>query len=215
MRKAKIVIVESTRKLAGLPKDDRGKPLKPGDTVLLVNQTDARLNGPWIVRPKNWKRPGWYEDSVRDKLLRLSVAKRTLIVRFIMNLNDLRDACYANSKAKGFHDGAGKTIGDDIALMHSELSEALEDHRSGHTPDEMWYESRHGVKQLSPTRIEGTVEGRTEVPNKPCGIPSEMADVIIRILDFCGKYGIDIDKAVKEKMAYNETRSYRHGGRAI
>jgi NTP pyrophosphatase (non-canonical NTP hydrolase) len=46
---------------------------------------------------------------------------------------------------------------------------------------------------------------------KPCGIPSEMADVVIRVLHFCGKHGIDIEKAVIEKMAFNESRPHMHG----
>jgi hypothetical protein len=50
---------------------------------------------------------------------------------------------------------------------------------------------------------------------KPCGIPSEMADEIIRVLHFCGKHKIDIDKAVREKMAYNESRPMKHGGKAL
>lgn len=128
-------------------------------------------------------------------------------------LNDLRDQCFANSKEKGFHDGPGKTIGDDIALMHSELSEALEDHRKGEAPDVMWYEYKAHSPHLAGTRFTSSsleVDGK-EVLGKPCGIPSEMADVIIRIFDFCGKHGIDIDRAVREKMAFNRTRPHMHG----
>jgi len=46
---------------------------------------------------------------------------------------------------------------------------------------------------------------------KPCGIPSEMADVVIRVLHFCGKHKIDIEQAVREKMIYNESRPMKHG----
>jgi NTP pyrophosphatase (non-canonical NTP hydrolase) len=47
------------------------------------------------------------------------------------------------------------------------------------------------------------------------GIPSELADIIIRVMDIGGLYGIDIDKAVKEKLQYNESRPYRHGGKVV
>ena len=48
---------------------------------------------------------------------------------------------------------------------------------------------------------------------KPEGIPIELADVIIRVLDLCGRYGIDIEAAIREKHAYNLTREHRHGGK--
>ena len=49
----------------------------------------------------------------------------------------------------------------------------------------------------------------------PEGIAVEMADCIIRILDWCGKEGIDIEAILEEKHAYNKTRPYRHGGKAL
>jgi hypothetical protein len=35
----------------------------------------------------------------------------------------------------------------------------------------------------------------------------EMADVLIRVLDLCGGYNIDIDWHIKMKMRYNATRA--------
>lgn len=135
----------------------------------------------------------------------------------IVNLNDLRDACYQTSKDHGFHDSP-KTVGDDIALMHSELSEAYEDFRAGHAPNESWYEERPIVDDGIAGAIAGAPSVRTTKAirgdgklNKPCGIPSEIADVIIRAFDFCGRNNIDIQKAVEEKMAFNRTRPFKHG----
>lgn len=47
--------------------------------------------------------------------------------------------------------------------------------------------------------------------NPPYG--RELADVIIRVLDYCGYAGIDIDAAISQKHEYNRTRPYRHGGK--
>lgn len=79
-----------------------------------------------------------------------------------------------------------------IALCHAELSEALEEYRKGKSPDEVYY------KDCSPR-----------------GIPIELADVILWILDYCGHEGIDIEKCLEEKNNFNRSRPYRHGGKVI
>jgi NTP pyrophosphatase (non-canonical NTP hydrolase) len=39
----------------------------------------------------------------------------------------------------------------------------------------------------------------------------ELADTLIRILDFCGYYGINIGKITKEKLLFNRSRPHKHG----
>ena len=77
-----------------------------------------------------------------------------------------------------------------VALMHSELSEALEELRCGRYA--LW-----------------TDEG------KPEGMSVELADAVIRIMDLCEFLGIDLLAALRVKAAYNETRPYRHGNKAV
>lgn len=90
--------------------------------------------------------------------------------------------------------GFDATPAEDIALMHSELSEALEDIR-----DKKW----------------GLAFGDPEKPLKPTGVASELADVLIRVLAFAGKHNIDLADAVVRKILYNETRPFRHGGKIL
>jgi NTP pyrophosphatase (non-canonical NTP hydrolase) len=103
------------------------------------------------------------------------------------NINDLVERAYKNSVNHGFWEKE-KNFGDVISLMHSELSEAYEEyrHKKGYT--ETYYEE----------------------DNKPCGIPSELADTVIRVFDFCGGVGIDLEKIILEKMEYNESRPFKH-----
>jgi NTP pyrophosphatase (non-canonical NTP hydrolase) len=112
-----------------------------------------------------------------------------------VRIKDLVAQAHANSVAKGFYDPP-PTFAEQIALCHSELSEALEDYRKGMDP--------------ATTRID-----RSTPTPKPEGIPSELADVVIRIADMCGRYGIDLEAAIEEKMRYNALRPYRHGGKKL
>ena len=97
---------------------------------------------------------------------------------------------HETAKSKGWYDPPPDD-GSRIALMHSELSEALECIRDGQT------------------------EFEYEEDGKPVGLPSELADVLIRVFDYTAWLNIDISKAVREKMAYNKTRPQRHGGKKM
>lgn len=127
-------------------------------------------------------------------------------------LNELRDEAFANAKAKGFHrdlqvladlrtdDHYPQEMVDvlearcwsaRVALLHSEPSELLEVIRKGHqnVADEK-------VPELSQEE-------------------AEVADIIIRALDYAGSRGLDVDRAVRVKMAFNRTRPHQHGGKRL
>lgn len=106
------------------------------------------------------------------------------------SISDWVALAYDNACSKGFHD-EDRGIPESVALMHSELSELLEEHRAGRGPTEI-YE-------------------RPEKPGKPEGIPIELADLVIRAFDFAGKHGIDLEAAIARKHAYNTTRPRKHG----
>ncbi|EHB65238.1 hypothetical protein [Paenibacillus lactis] len=125
-----------------------------------------------------------------------------------MGINELVKAAHGNVVSKGWWD-EDRSFGEIIALIHSEASEALEDYRQGRSPNEEAFigETNDGLSYETDEQLE---------PHwKPIGIPSELADICIRVFDACGHYGIDLEKAIKEKMAYNATRPQRHGGKKL
>jgi NTP pyrophosphatase (non-canonical NTP hydrolase) len=103
-----------------------------------------------------------------------------------------------------------RPFADDIALLHSEISEAYEEVRNGHAPDERYY----GPVEF-PDGVVNSDGSLALARRKPEGVPSELADVLVRLLDTCYRYGIDIDVVLEEKLRYNRTRGFRHGGKTI
>jgi len=134
-----------------------------------------------------------------------------------MALKELAKEIHQNAVDHGWWD-TPRSVSEILCLIHSEISEALEEDRNHHAPNETYYSGK--VKKGN-VEVIATFDHQTAMfhnndhilVNKPEGIPSELADAIIRILDFCEHYGIDIDSAIREKMEFNKTRPYRHGGK--
>ena len=105
---------------------------------------------------------------------------------------------------KGWHDeGISRTFGDEIALLHSEVSEALEAYRQ-------W-----GIDDATTGLAHAEAEQELNTLPKPEGVGSELADVLIRLLDTCACHDIDLYMEYRRKMDYNWTRPIRHGGKVL
>ena len=118
----------------------------------------------------------------------------------IKSLKVMQAEVVANCKAKGWYDEP-RSFAEGIALMHSEVSEALEAWRSWKADDA--------------TELVNAGKVIKEDPPKPEGVGSELADVLIRVLDECERWGIDLEAEYERKMAYNRTRPYKHGGKTL
>lgn len=139
-----------------------------------------------------------------------------------MNLTDLAKEVHENAVAHGWWDEE-PSFGDVIALCHSELSEALEEHRDGRPM--IYFPCNAGgvCCEEDGSAHCGSRPYDPEKPNAPCtaqskkpeGVAVELADCILRILDYCGKAGIDIEDIIIRKHEYNKARPYRHGGKVL
>lgn len=114
-----------------------------------------------------------------------------------MTIKEIMEQSHKTALEKGWWEPA-KSFGEEVALFHSEISEALEEFRNGHSVVDIYF---------SPLDLSDA--------KKPEGIPIELADLIIRIADTCAYYGIDLERAIMLKMQYNQTRPHRHGGKTL
>lgn len=103
---------------------------------------------------------------------------------FIQEWNKVSRGVHMIAKDRGWWDGE-RNNGELIALIHSELSEALEALR---------FNSEYQSEKINCRAIE-----------------EELADVVIRIMDMAMARNWDIAEAIQKKIEYNVNRTYRHG----
>lgn len=95
---------------------------------------------------------------------------------------DMQRICHTLAKESGWWEGQADyaQLGTKIALIHSEVSEALEGLRKGNMD--------------------------THLPDRQA-IEVELADAMIRIMDLAGALQLDLAGAIVEKLAYNQQRA--------
>lgn len=117
-------------------------------------------------------------------------------------LADAAERVYEVNEANGWFE-EDRTVGDDLALLHSEVSEMLEAYRDT------------GLEDATAPPIQAGEDPAVVVLQKPEGFGSEAADVLVRLLDTCKRRGVDLGYEFERKLAYNATRGHRHGGKRL
>lgn len=100
----------------------------------------------------------------------------------------------------------------EIALIISELSEAVEELRNGYTSNEEYYSGGISINKTFDLDPNDPLDDDDNL-RKPEGVPSELADALIRILDYADKRNINLQRATMQKLRFNKTRGFRHGGK--
>ena len=139
---------------------------------------DDFLEHKWLAE----KGIGYPNMSVEEEKKQMSSSLKEVI-------NHLVDIAHGQAKSAGWWGdlNTGKPITDNpmcfarsLALIHSELSEAMEGDRKDVMDDKLPHRKMREV---------------------------ELADAFIRLLDTSGGFGIDLGGAVEEKLEYNKTRA--------
>ncbi len=189
--------------------DDIGRPL-PGvklhlESLDLISRVDYdySMNGNiQYMYVSIFGTPGKY--AVEPKDYKKAIDHFRSQVQPMKTFKELQKRAHEISVSKGFHDTSFKdsegTIdvnrtATSLALIHSEVSEALEELRRPEPALELYFNA--------------------EKPDKPEGFVTELADVVIRCMDTCEALGLDLEQAIVKKMKYNATRPHKHGNKKI
>lgn len=117
-------------------------------------------------------------------LMQTSGVDEVLLGNIVGGLAGATVYCHLLSARSGWWDNAEPedpaTFATKIALIHSEVSEALEGGRKGLPDDHLPHRSAEEV---------------------------EMADILIRVFDLAGARKLDLAGALIEKLAYNQLRA--------
>lgn len=112
-----------------------------------------------------------------------------------LTLSQWAEAVHSLAVAKGWHEeGASDArVPQFVANLHGECSELWEAYRAG--------------------KLRAPCDKAAKMGEPLTCIEEELADIVIRAFDMACLLGVDIERAIAVKHAFNSTRAYRHGGK--
>ena len=118
-------------------------------------------------------------------------------------INELSEKIHEVNVTNGFYESK-KNIGEMIALIHSEVSEALEADRKDR------FTGPESITSI--LDIDDDVDFKAQF-NKSVkdSFEDELADAMIRIMDLAAYMQIDLESHINAKVRFNSLRPYKHG----
>lgn len=127
------------------------------------------------------------------------------------SLEEIGAQVHRTAVEHGWWEQGDRNVGEVMMLMVTELAEAFEHYRENRPLDAIHYADKRGKTYTEAEYARLTPAKRKDL--KVDGVPVELADILIRLLDFCHHNKIPLMRAVILKMRYNDSREWRHGGK--
>ena len=164
--------------------------IRPIDANALIEKLDN-------INPVDYGAMSSYEthngarDALSDAVMHVNDAPT-------LSLNTLRDAIYQDAVEHG--------LWEDVEKDAVELSE-----EEPPSERERWYSFHRRVYAIKEVYSECD-EALTAAEEEDWeNLQEELADIVIQVFSTAGYLGIDIDAAIRNKMAVNKKRPWKHG----
>lgn len=159
-------------------------------------QASRDILTPYPVRigtPTHQLHLGQADDSI---LIQQGVLDKTYDQNFIFAFGRVQEAAVQNSIAKGWHKTPFERGASHLDVKFRKLMLIVGE-----------------VAEVSEALREGNPESK-KIPGFTCE-EEEMADIILRAMNYAAKEGLQLAEAVLAKHQFNTTRPHKHGGKLV